>query len=167
MSATGGSRASMATPGTVQTGGRKEQGSAFDRDDVGGARLLYVDMRVRSLLLREARRAVVTRMFGIPREDQSFLVTIILLGAAATALRGLVVRPLPRPSGADLAIGGAVVDTALRGIAGPPSSNMPLVGPLIAFAVLSRSLRPAVAGSVREIRRLPRAFGAVLGVRHG
>jgi hypothetical protein len=144
-----------------------EQGSAFDGDDVAGARLLFVDMRVRSLLLREARRAVVTRMFGIPREDQSFLVTIIVLGSAAAAVRGLVVRPLLRPSGGDLAIGGAVVDTVIHGIAGPPSRVVPLAGPLIAFALLARSLRPAVAGSVRGSRGLARGFGAVLGVRHG
>jgi hypothetical protein len=160
MSATDVPLASMTTPGTVQTGGRKEQGRAFDRDDVGGARLLVIHTRVGSLLMREARRRVVTRMFGIRAEGQSFLVTIIVLGAATTVLRGVVARP-PRPSGTDLAIGGAVVNTALRGIAGPPSANIPLAGALIGSAVLAHSLRPAAAGSVREIRRVAGGVGAV------
>jgi hypothetical protein len=162
MSATDVPLASMATSGTVQTGGH-EQRRAFDRDDVGGARLLIIDMRVGSLLMREARRRVVTRMFGVPVEGQSFLVTIAVLGAAATVLRGVVARPLPRPSGTDLAIGGAVVNTGLRGIAGPPSANIPLAGALIGSAVLAHSLRPAAAESVREIRRLARGFGTVFG----
>ena len=162
MSATDVPLASMATPGTVQPGGH-EQGRAFDRDEVGGARLLIIDMRVGSLLMREARRRVVTRMFGVPVEGQSFLVTVVVLGAAATVLRGVVARPLRRPSGSDLAIGGAVVNTGLRGIAGPPCANIPLAGALIGAAVLAHSLRPAAAESVREIRRLAHGVGTVFG----
>jgi hypothetical protein len=135
-------------------------------DDPGLARLALIDVRVRSVLVGEARRRVVTRMFAVPGEEQSLLVTIILLGAAATVLRGLVARPLPHPLGGDAAIAGAVVNTALRGIAGSPSRTMPLAGGLIALAVVSHAVRPAVAGSIREIRRLPREVAAVLGVRH-
>jgi hypothetical protein len=171
MSAPAGPRASMAAPVTVQTDDHKQQGSTFVRDDVGGARGLFVNMRVASILMRYARQRVVTRMFGVPAEDQSSLVTITLLGAVATVVGGVVVRPLPRPSGTDLAIGGAVANTGLRGIAGPPAASIPLAGALIAFAVLSHSLRPAVAGTVGEIRRaaheLRAVFGWVLGSPRG
>jgi hypothetical protein len=167
MSATDAPRASIATPGTVQTGARQEQGVAFNRDEFGVARLLFVDVRVRSLLMAEARRRVVTRVFGVPRDEQSFLVTMILIGAVATVLRGFAARPWPRPSGADAAIGGSLLNATLRGIAGAPARNMPLAGALIAFAVLSHSLRPAVAGSAREVRALAREVRAAFGARYG
>src|SRR4051794_22437882 len=55
----------------------------------GDATLAFVDVRVRSLMVREARRRVITRMLA-RAEEQSLLVTLVLLGAAATVLRGLV-----------------------------------------------------------------------------
>jgi hypothetical protein len=132
----------------------------------GHATLALVDVRVRSLMVREARRRAVTGVFGVPSEEQSLLVTLVLLGAAATVLRGLVPGHLPHPHGADAAVGGAVVNAALRAMAGPPSSAMPLAGVLIALAMASHSVRPTAAACLHEIRRLPREFEAVLGVRH-
>jgi hypothetical protein len=163
MSAPAGPRASMAAPVTVRTDDHKQQGSAFVRDEVGGARWLFANMRVASILMRYARQRAVTRIFGVPAEDQSPLVTITLFGAVATVVGGVVARLLPRVSRTDLAIGGAVANTGLRGIAGPPAAGMPLAGALIAFAVVSRSLRPAVAGTVREIGRAAHGLRAVLG----
>jgi hypothetical protein len=129
------------------------------------ARMLFVDVRVRSLLMGEARRRAVTRVVGIPAEDQSLLVTMIVLGAAGTVVRGLA-PPLPRPSGTHAAMGGTLLNTTLRGIAGPPSATVPLAGGLIAFALLSHSLRPAVVGTVREVRALAHGIGSALGVRY-
>jgi hypothetical protein len=163
VSATDGPRASTTTP----FDSRKEHGSAFDRDEIGGATQLVVNMRVGSLLMRHARRRVVTRMFGVPEEDQSILVSITLLGAAATVVGGVAMRRLPRPSGTDLAIGGAMANTGLRGIAGPPANNIPLAGALIGIAVLSHSLRPAVSGSVRNVRRTAHALRAVVAEIYG
>lgn len=167
MSATHAPRASRATPGTVQTDARGEQGVPVNHHELHGTSLLRVDVGVQSLLLGEARRRVVTRVFGVPRDDQSFLVTMILFGAAATVLRDLAPRPLPRPTGADVKIGGALVNAAFRGIAGAPSQTMPLAGAVIAFAMLSHSLRPAVAGSLREVRALAREVRAAFGGRYG
>src|SRR5947208_9359270 len=48
------------------------------RDELGLARILLVDMKVRSLLVAEARRRGITRVFGIPRADQSTLVTMMV-----------------------------------------------------------------------------------------
>jgi hypothetical protein len=166
MSATDPQRASRATPGSAQVASRPD-GVAFNHDGVHGASLLFVDMRVRSLLMREARRGVVTRVFGVPGNDQSFLATMIFFGAAATVLRGVAPRPWPRPTGADAKIGGSLVNAAFRGIAGAPSRTMPLAGGLIAFALLSHSLRPAVAGSAREVHALAREVRAALGARYG
>ena len=88
------------------------------RNEVAGAGRFYADRKVEALLLGEARRRAVTRMFGIPGEEQSLLVTMILAGSAATALGGLLARPLPHPSGTDVAMGGAVVNAAFGAMTG-------------------------------------------------
>jgi hypothetical protein len=167
MSATDAARASRATPGAAPAGVRGQRGVALERDQIGVATALFVDVRVRSLLMGEARKRVVTGALGIPRGDQSFLVRMILIGAVATVLRDLAPRPWPSPSGADAAIGGSVLNATLRGIAGAPSRNMPIAGALIAFGLLSRSLRPAVAGSAREVHALAREVRAAFGARYG
>lgn len=140
-------------------------GAALHGGDPGVATLLFVDLRIRSLLLGEARKRAATRSFGTPREHQSLLVTAILIGAAATALRDLAPR-LPQPSRTGLAIGGSFANTALRGIAGEPSAAMPLAGALIAFGLVSNSLRPTIVGSARQLHGLTRQLRAALGARY-
>jgi hypothetical protein len=166
MSATDAPPASMAMPGTLQTSARHGQGAAFNAGDLGVARMLFVDIRVRSLLMGEARRRAVTRVFGVPSDDQSLLVTMILLGAAGSVVRGFAPRPWPRPSGVHAAVGASLLDAMLRGIAGAPSRNVPVAGGLIALALLSRSLRPAVVGSAREVRALAHEMRAAFGARY-
>jgi hypothetical protein len=167
MSATDAARASRATPGTMPVGGPGQRGVAPERDDISLGTVLFVDVRVRSLLMGEARKRVVTGAFGIPRGDQSVLVRMILIGAVATVLRDLAPRPWPRLSGADAAIGGSLLNATLRGIAGTPSRSMPIAGALIAFGLLSRSLRPAVVGSAREVRALARDVRSAFSARYG
>jgi hypothetical protein len=166
MSATDAPRASTAMPGTVQRSARDGQAAAFNGGEVGVARMLFVDVRVRSLLLGEARRRAVTRAFGVPPDGQSLLVTMILLGAAGSVVRGFAPRPWPRPSRAHAAVGGSLLNTMLRGIAGAPSRNVPLAGGLIVFALLSHSLRPAVAGSAREVQALAHEVRSAFGARY-
>ena len=139
----------------------------LNHDELGGARLLFVDARIRSHLVGEARRGAITRVFAVPRGDQSFLVTVILIGAVGTVLRDLAARVVPHPSGTDAAMGGSVLSAAVSGLAGAPSRNMPLASAVIALAVLSHSLRPAAVGSAREIRALARGVGAAFRGRYG
>jgi hypothetical protein len=47
------------------------------RKELAGAGQFVTDRRVESLLVGEARRRAVTRVFGIPTEEQSLLVTVI------------------------------------------------------------------------------------------
>ena len=142
------------------SGGPDPQANSVNQ--IGVAPSLLGDARVASLLMADGRQRVVTRVFGVPREDQSFLVTVILTGAVVTVLRGLVPRPWPRPSGSDAAIGGSVFNATFGGIAGAPARSMPLAGALIGFALLSHSIRPALAGSAREVRALAREARAAL-----
>src|SRR6188472_3276311 len=117
----------------------------MSQTDSSVARMLFVDVGVRSLLAGEARRRAVTRVFGIPPDEQSLLVTLTLLGAAGAVARGLAPGSLPRPSRLQAAVGATVLNTTLRGIAGAPSATVPAAGGLIAFALLAHSLRPTVA----------------------
>ena len=121
------------------------------RSEVAGAGQFFVDRRVEALLLGEARRRVFTRRFGIPGDKQSLLVTMILAGSAATALGSWLARPLPRPSGVDAAIGGAVLNATFGAMTGATRSA-PLAGALITFAVVAHALRPVMAGSARKAR---------------
>jgi hypothetical protein len=124
------------------------------------AQMLLVDVRTATLLARELRRRAVTRVFGIPAKDQSIIATTVLIGAGATVVRGLV--PWPRLTGADVGIGGAVVNEAFRAVAGPPSRAMPLAGGLIIVAIASHSVRPVLAGVAREARVFGRELRALL-----
>ena len=166
MSTNRASPASITTPGTVQTGASEEQGVAFSGDGFSGAGQLYADVRTGSLLIHEAHQRVVTRVLGLRRDEQSLLVTVILIGAVATALRDLAAPLWPHPSAAQAAIGTSVLNATLRGLAGPPSRNVPLAGAIMACAVLSHSLRPAFAGSARQIGTLFREVRGALGARY-
>ena len=134
-------------------------------DDFPGARL-SVDMRVWSLLLGEARRRTLTRAFGVPAEEQTLLVTLALLGAGGAVLRAAIPHMPARPSGADAAMGGSLVNSSLRGLAGAPSQAMPLAGALIAFGVLGHAVRPTVAGAVRDVRLASRRARAAFSARY-
>jgi hypothetical protein len=129
-------------------------GEASNGDEISGVELLYVDVKMRSALASEARRRVVTRMFGIPRDEQSFLVTMILLGAAGKVVGDFVTSLRPHPSRADAEVAGSLVNATFRAIGGRPSQTIPFAGALIGLAVLSHALRPAVARSAREVHAL-------------
>ena len=152
----------MTTPGDVQTGAR-EEATAAHRDELFGARLFVSDVdralaavRVAFLLTDEAYGRVVARLFGIPKGKQTVLVKLIMTSALVTVAGGYASRlPRIRPSAVDAASGGAVLNTALRGLAGAPSQNIPAAGMLIGLALLGhgirRGIRSTAAGTSRDI----------------
>ena len=152
----------MTTPGEVQTGAR-QSATAADRDELFGARLFVSDVdralaavRVAFLLTDEAYGRVVARLFGIPKGKQTVLVKLIMTSALVTVAGGYASRlPRIRPSAVDAASGGAVLNTALRGLAGAPSQNIPAAGMLIGLALLGhgirRGIRSTAAGTSRDI----------------
>jgi hypothetical protein len=153
--------APLAIPAEAQTA-RRTKATAAGGDELGGAHLLASDVavalsdaRLAFLLSDEAYERLVARLFGVPREQQSFLVKLVVAGALITVVGGLVPRlPQTRPSGTDAGIGAAVLNTAVRGIAGGPSQAIPAAGVLIGCALLARSLRSAVARSSRDVHAL-------------
>src|SRR4051795_1149593 len=75
--------------------------------------------------------------------------------AAVSVLGDFVSRlPLVRPSGTHTAMGGFVLDSALRGIAAEPSRSIPAAGVVIASAFLLRALRSAEKTSAHDARIL-------------
>jgi hypothetical protein len=140
---------------------RREHGVAWVQPSFSG------DVRIGLLLIDEVRQRVVVRVLGVPRDEQSLLLTIIFAGTVAGGLRGLARRPWPRPSGSDVAVGASLLNATLAGIAGAPARNMPAAGALIAGAVVWHSARPIVVGSVRDARAVARDVRAAFGARYG
>lgn len=122
-------------------------------------RTVRSDPRVAYVLLREARCRTLERAFGVPR-DQQFLLTLVLLGMAgrAAAIRAQrAMNSVPgRPSRNGLLIGSSMLDEAAHMLAGDSTPDAPLVGSLVAFALLAALARPA-AHDVRAAVRSTRA----------
>jgi hypothetical protein len=127
------------------------------RRDISPERLLvgYL-MFLFGLLVR-----AVGRVFGLSREEGSTLLTLILIGSFARAVRRVFaaprkqvrkVRSSPTFAG-DTVIGTAALKETVDSIAGRPSRDVSFAAALIAFAVLTRSFRPAVAGSLGALRK--------------
>jgi hypothetical protein len=148
-----------------------ENGKAADPDQVAGARLFVSDVehavddaRVAFRVADHAWELVLVRVFGVPRENQSVLVKMVLTGALATVAGSYAPRPhLTRPSRAGAAMGASVLNAAVRGLVGAPSRNIPAAGVLIGLAVMAHSIRSAVAGSSREVQWLTHGAEARYG----
>jgi hypothetical protein len=118
------------------------------------------DVRLGFLLADDAYERVVTRAFGIPRDQQSPLVKVIVAGAVATVLQSYAAR-LPRihPSRSDTAIGTAVLNSAFRGLAGAPSRNIPVAGLAIGLGVLVHGIRSAAGQTEHDVEVVVHAAG--------
>jgi hypothetical protein len=130
--------------------------------------MLLVDLRGGLMLMNEARCRTVERMFGVQR-DQVNMTTVIALLVAAEAARHRSQRykPSRRPNLADWAIGAGALRESVYGVAGPASRDTPLVGTLIAVAILGGLARAPATRSAHAVKAsLRRAHQASLG-RYG
>ena len=118
----------------------------------GGIRLLLADARVVTLLLDDARRRTMERLFGIPREEDSVLITLIALAMLGRALQSRTPKRPARPTVSDAAIGFGALREAAYDVAGPWSRESPGFGPLLAFALLGASTRFVARGTTRRAR---------------
>lgn len=122
------------------------------------------DPRLAYVLLNHARRRTLERVFGVTR-DQQFLLTLILLGMAGRAVTARVARirrMVPHPSASDVLMGNSLLDEAAHMLAGDSTPDTPLVGSLVALALLASGGRPlvheiqAAARTARaELARIP------------
>jgi len=136
---------------------------------LSGVKLLVADTRMTIMLLNEARRRTMERVFGVPK-DQSGLLTIIALAAAVEALRTRTnqARSAAKPpSASDSLLGVALVRESMQGIAGVQSRDLPLGSSLIALGMLGGALHPAVRASVRRLASASHKARAEFGHRYG
>ena len=117
------------------------------------------DPRLAWVLLKEARARILERAFGVPKDHQ-FLLSLILLGMAGRAVasgtqRALNSVPWP-PSRNGLLVGTSLLDGGAHMLAGDSTPDAPLVGSLVAFALLSALGRP-LARDIRAASRSARA----------
>jgi hypothetical protein len=119
------------------------------------------DPRIAYVLAKEAKSRTLERAFGVPR-DQQLLLTLILLGMtgrAVAARAAWIRRMVSRPSSSDMLIGNSLLDEAAHMLAGDTTRDTPLVGSLVAFALLAALARPGV----EDIRIAARTVKAQLG----
>jgi hypothetical protein len=139
-------------------------------DQPSGVRLMAGDATVILLVLNDIRRRVLSRLFGVS-EDQAMLITLIALGLAARTTRQQASR-VPRPSGpsgADAAIGSAILREGVFRIAGEGSRNKPFFASLLAFALVAK-YHPVLRGarlSLREVRASSRKVFTSARGRYG
>ena len=134
----------------------------------GGTTMLLVDLRGTLMLLNEARYRSIEKVFGVPRDQVNVTTAILaLLVAEAIHTQAQKVRPSRRPSVADFAIGVGGLRESIYGVAGPASRDTPLVGSLIALAVLGGLVRPPVIRSFRGIKTSSRRMHTMFLGRYG
>jgi hypothetical protein len=142
----------------------------MNRDQLpSGRRLLFGDLIIAFRVANEARRRLVARVFGVPKEG-SFLVTVIALGAVAEGLHGAKaqgIKAKATPSIGDTFIGAIAVKETVAGITGSRDSDRRFVGALIATAVLAKSFRPVLEGALRSARAHARRTRATVRRLYG
>ena len=105
------------------------------------------------LFANEARCRVMQRTFGVSR-DQVNLATLVALGGLAEAMRTQSRKMRSAagvPSTADNMIGVTLASELLRSIGGPVSDDTPLIGPLIAVAMIGAGARAVTRRSARGV----------------
>lgn len=123
-------------------------------EEFGNSRLLLSDIRTTFLIANEARHRVIARLFPVPR-DQENLLTFVAVLALADALREWW-RRLHRVPGVatfgDVFLAASAAREVLYNLAGPSSREPPMIGDLLALAVVGGAAGPAVVKSLHGIR---------------
>jgi hypothetical protein len=116
------------------------------------------DARLGLALLNEARYLALRRAFGISRSQANLLTFVLALSgvhaAAGTAQRVMATR-LPI-TGADTLMGGFVMREAGLGIAGPAARETPLLGTLLAIAMVGGLVAPELQRVLRGMHAAER-----------
>jgi hypothetical protein len=133
-----------------------------------GTAMLLVDLRASLMLLNEARCRTIENVFGVPREQVNLTTGILALVLADTIhTRAQKLKPSRRPTVADAAIGVGALRESIYGVAGPASRDTPLVGTLIALAILGGLVRPGVARSIHGMKASSRRMHTMFLGRYG
>jgi hypothetical protein len=142
------------------------QRTEISASDVDGARLFVSDMTTAFLLVNDARHRAIERLLGVPRDQANVatLIAALIVAQAAQDHARRVFRAPATPAAGDMLLGTATARELLRGMAGPTSRETPLLGTLLALAVLGGPAFRAARGSLHGIRTSSRRANA--GFRH-
>lgn len=124
------------------------------RAGFGAGRLFVSDSRLAIGSLNYARHRALHRVFGVSRTEANLLTFVLALGVAGPASRAAhqVVRAPRGLSSAGTAMGGFTLREAVLGVAGPGVREVPLVGTLLAVALIGGLAVPGLrraAGGMR------------------
>jgi hypothetical protein len=120
----------------------------------GAGRLFLADSRMAFAIFNHVRVLALQRVFGVARPQANLLTAVLALAAADAAYesaRRLAHAPFGL-SGADAAMGGFALREAAMSVAGPGVRDAPLVGTLVAIAVLGSVGLPGVRRAVGRAR---------------
>jgi hypothetical protein len=137
--------------GTAALGGASHAARRAGAPSAG--QVFLGDARLAGAVVNHCRHLALSRVLGIPREQANLLTFALALAAADAAFtttRRVLDAPFPLSS-RDAAIGGALIQEAVFGIAGPAARKVPLAGTLLTVAMLG-TLVPGLRRTVRGIR---------------
>jgi len=120
----------------------------------GTGRLFLADSRLAFAFANHLRHLALRRVFGVSREQANVLTFVLLAGGAEAAYLGArtVARAPLRVTGADAALGGAMLRESVFGLAGPASRDTPRFGTLIALGLLGGLAAPGVRRAMSSAR---------------
>ena len=117
-------------------------------------RLFLADSRLAFAFANHLRYLALRRVFGVSREQANVLTAVLLAGGAEAAYLGArtVVRAPLRVTGADAALGGAMLRESMFGMAGPASRETPMFGALLALGLLGGLAAPRIRRAMSRAR---------------
>ena len=120
----------------------------------GTGRLFLADSRLAFAFANHLRYLALRRVFGVSREQANVLTAVLLAGGAEAAYLGArtVVRAPLRVTGADAALGGAMLRESMFGMAGPASRETPMFGALLALGLLGGLAAPGIRRAMSRAR---------------
>jgi hypothetical protein len=120
----------------------------------GTGRLFLADSRLAFAFANHLRYLALKRVFGVSREQANLLTFVLLAGGAEAAYLGArtVVRAPLRVTGADAALGGAMLRESMFGMAGPASRETPMFGTLLALGLLGGLAAPGIRRAISRAR---------------
>jgi hypothetical protein len=119
------------------------------------------------LLADDARRRAIERVFGIPRDEKSGLLTLFALAAVGSALQTRVPSRPTRPGVSDVVFGFGAVREAAYDVAGPWARESSYFGTLLAFALVGATAGVAVRKTVHGVKGVSHQAYAEFHHRYG
>lgn len=119
------------------------------------------------LLADDARRRAIERVFGVPRDEKSGLLTLFALAAVISATQSRVPSRPARPGVSGVVFGFGAVREAAYDVAGPWARESPAFGTLLAFALVGATARVAVRKSAHGVKAASHQAYAEFHHRYG